>query len=158
MGEAVWWLIVAAIFLVLEFGHRQFFALFIGIGAAVAAIFAIAGLPVLVQLPVFMVAAAAGLLLLRPVLMRTMHVGQYGLVSGIKAHVGHEAVLVEPVVGTTHPGRIRLDGELWKAVSNDGTPIEAGTVVLLLELQGTTFVVQDLPTLGLTSLELPEEQ
>jgi hypothetical protein len=28
---------------------------------------------------------------------------------------------------------------------------------MILELQGTTFVVQDLPTLGLSPFELPED-
>jgi hypothetical protein len=28
---------------------------------------------------------------------------------------------------------------------------------MILDLQGTTFVVQDLPTLGLAPLELPED-
>lgn len=156
MGEAFWWFIIAALFLAAEFGHRAFYAMFIAVGAVVAAILAIAHVPVVVQIPAFAVAAVLGLFLVRPTLVRAMSSGQY-LVSGIKGHVGKEGIVAETAGGPASPGRVKLDGELWKAISSDGRPIAAGTVVMILELQGTTFVVQDLPTLGLAPLELPED-
>jgi membrane protein implicated in regulation of membrane protease activity len=157
MGEAFWWFVIAGLFLAAEFGHRAFYAMFIAIGAVVAAVLAIAQVSVVVQIPAFAAAAVLGLFLVRPTLVRAMSSGQYRLISGIKGHVGKEAILAETAAGPANPGRVRLDGELWKAVSHDGTAIPAGTVVMILELQGTTFVVQDLPTLGLAPLELPED-
>jgi membrane protein implicated in regulation of membrane protease activity len=157
MGEAFWWIIIAALFVAAEFGHRAFYAMFVAMGAVVAAILAIAGVSVLVQIPAFVAAAVLGLFLVRPVLVRSMSAGQYNLVSGIKGHVGKEAIVAETAGGPANPGRVKLDGELWKAVSHDGSPIPAGTTVMILELQGTTFVVQDLPTLGLAPFELPED-
>ncbi|MGC9963051.1 MAG: NfeD family protein [Acidimicrobiales bacterium] len=157
MGEALWWFLIAAIFLAAEFGHRAFYALFVGLGAVVAAVLAIAGVSVLVQIPAFVAAAVLGLFFLRPSLVKAMSSGQYRLTSGIAGHVGHEAIVAETTGDSAHPGRVRLDGELWKAVSHDGMPIPAGTVVMILDLQNTTFVVQDLPTLGLAPLELPED-
>jgi membrane protein implicated in regulation of membrane protease activity len=157
MGEALWWFLIAALFLVAEFGHRAFYALFIAIGAVVAAVLAIAGAGVVIQLPAFGVAAVAGLFLVRPVVVRAMSAGQERLTSGIRGYVGTEAVLAEAAGDRAHPGRVRVDGELWKAVSNDGKPIPAGTIVMLVDLDGTTFVVEDLRNLGVGSFELPEE-
>lgn len=157
MGEALWWFIIAAVFLIAELGHRAFYALFIGIGAVVAAALAIAGVGVVVQIPAFAAAAVLGLVFLRPSIVKAMSSGQYRLISGIQGHVGHEAIVAETTGGAANPGRISINGELWKAVSHDGKPIPAGTVVMILELQNTTFVVQDLPTLGLAPLELPED-
>lgn len=157
MGEAFWWIIIAALFLAAEFGHRAFYAMFVAMGAVVAAILAIANVSVVVQIPAFVAAAVLGLFLIRPALVRAASSGQYGLISGIKAHVGKEAIVAETAGGPANPGRVKLDGELWKAVSHDGTTIPAGTPVMILELQGTTFVVQDLPTLGLAQFELPED-
>ncbi|MDA8265694.1 MAG: NfeD family protein [Actinomycetota bacterium] len=157
MGEALWWFAIAAVFLVAEFGHRAFYALFVALGAVVAAVLALAGVGVIVQIPAFVAAAVLGLLLLRPAVARAMSAGQYRLVSGIKGHVGHEAIVAETVGGPAHPGRIRINGELWKAVSQDSTSIAPDTVVMILDLQNTTFVVQDLPALGLAPLELPED-
>jgi membrane protein implicated in regulation of membrane protease activity len=157
MGEAFWWVIIAAVFLAAEFGHRAFYAMFVAIGAVVAALLAVANVSVLVQIPAFAAAAVLGLLLVRPVFVKAMGSGQYPLVSGIKAHVGKEAIVAEATGGPASPGRVKLDGELWKAVSHDGRPLPAGTQVMILELQGTTFIVQDLPTLGLAQFELPED-
>jgi membrane protein implicated in regulation of membrane protease activity len=157
MGEALWWFLIAAVFLIAEFGHRAFYALFLGLGAVVAAVLAISGVGVLVQIPAFVGAAVLGLFFLRPSIVKAMSSGQYRLVSGMQGHVGQEAIVAEATGDTAHPGRIKLNGELWKAVSHDGKPLDAGTVVMILELQNTTFVVQDLPTLGLAPLELPED-
>ncbi|HXY42793.1 MAG TPA: NfeD family protein [Acidimicrobiales bacterium] len=157
MGEALWWFLIAGVFLLAEFGHRAFYALFIALGAVVAAVLALAGVGVLVQIPAFVGAAVLGLFFLRPALVKAMSSGQYRLVSGMQGHVGHEAVVAEATGDVAHPGRIKIEGELWKAVSQDGKPIPAGTVVMILDLQSTTFVVQDLPTLGLAPLELPED-
>jgi membrane protein implicated in regulation of membrane protease activity len=157
MSETAWWFVVAAAFVLVEFGHRAFFALFIALGAIVAAVLAVAGAPVEAQIPAFVAAAVGGVLLVRPSLQRAMSRGHYRLISGAEGLVGKEAVVTEEVGDITRPGRIRIQGEQWKALSSDGGPIEAGHVVMILELQGSTFVVSDLHALGLTPLELPDE-
>ncbi|MGA2208627.1 MAG: NfeD family protein [Acidimicrobiales bacterium] len=157
MGEGLWWFLIAAVFLVAEFGHRAFYALFIGLGAIVAAVLALAGAGVIVQIPAFAVAALLGLFLVRPNLVRAMSSGEGRLVSGLQGQVGKEVFVAEAIGGAANPGRVRVEGELWKAISQDGKPIPSGTLVMVLELQGTTFVVQDLPTLGMAPFELPED-
>jgi membrane protein implicated in regulation of membrane protease activity len=157
VGDVLWWLVIAAVCLAVEFGHRAFIAMFLSIGAVVTAIAAVSGAPVIVQIPVFLAATALSMTALRPTIMRALNKGGPRLVSGIRKHVGHEAVIAERVVGTTQPGRIKLDGEMWKAISLDEKTIEPGTPVLILSLEGTTFVVDDLPTASsLNPFELPE--
>jgi membrane protein implicated in regulation of membrane protease activity len=156
MGEALWWFLIAAVFLIAEFGHRAFYALFLGLGAIVAAVLAISGAGVVIQIPAFVVAAVLGLFLVRPTLVKAMSSGEGRLVSGLQGQVGKEVFVAEPIGGADNPGRVRVEGELWKAISHDGKPIASGTRVMVLELQGTMFVVQDLPTLGLAPFELPE--
>jgi membrane protein implicated in regulation of membrane protease activity len=156
MGEAFLWIVLAVVFVVLEFGHRQLMAFFIAVGAILAAIVGLAGLGSVVQIPVFFAGAVSGLFLLRPMIMRSGGFRGYGLVSGIKAHVGEETVLVEAIGGAHEPGRVKLHGELWKAVASDGGSIPAGTLVMMIDMQGTTFIVQDISNLGLGTGALPE--
>lgn len=157
MSEAAWWFIVAAVFVLAEFGHRAFYAVFVALGALVAAVLASLGVPLAAQIPAFVVAAVGGLLLVRPSLQRAMSRGHYRLISGAGGLVGKEAVVTEQVGDITTPGRIEIQGEQWKALSGDGGPIAVGHVVMILELRGSTFVVSDLHALGLTSLEPPPE-
>lgn len=157
MSDVVWWLIVAGVLVVLEVVHRAFYATFLALGALVAAVAALAGAPFAAQIPLFAVASVAGLLAARPVLMKAMSAGHYRLVSGAAGLVGREAVVTQPVGDLRAPGRIRIQGEEWKALSSDGTPIEPGSVVMILDLQGSTFIVQKMPELGDNLLELPKE-
>lgn len=157
MSEAAWWLVVAAIFVVAEAFHRAFFAMFVAAGALVAALLAFAGAPVAAQIPAFFAAGALGLWLIRPSVKRAMSSGQYGFISGAEGLVGQDAVVTRPVGDISHPGKIRIQGEEWTALSSDGSVIEPGTVVMILELRNSRFVVQQMPELGSTPLTLPEE-
>ncbi len=157
MSDVVWWLIVAGIFVILEVGHRAFYAAFLAVGALAAALAAVAGAPLALQIPVFAVASVLGLFAARPPLMKTMSHGHYRLISGAQGLVGKEAVVTERVGDIRAPGRVRIQGEEWKALSNDGQPIEPGTVVMILELEGSTFIVQQMPEISPGLLEFPKD-
>ncbi|MDA8040048.1 MAG: NfeD family protein [Actinomycetota bacterium] len=157
MSDALWWLVVAGIFVVLEVGHRAFYAAFLAVGALTAAVAALAGAPFAAQIPIFAVAAVAGLFMARPPLMRAMSRGQYRMISGAQGLVGHEAIVTARVADLRAPGKVRIQGEEWKALSSDGKPIEPGTVVMILELQGSTFIVQHMPELDGSFPELSED-
>lgn len=157
MSDVVWWLIVAGVLVILEVGHRAFYAAFLAVGAIAAAIAALAGAPLALQIPVFALASVLGLFAARPPLMRTMSKGRYRLISGAQGLVGKEAVVTERVGDIRSPGRVRIQGEDWKALSNDGKPIERGTVVMILELDGSTFIVGQMPDIGSGLGELPKK-
>ncbi|MGH9295165.1 MAG: NfeD family protein [Acidimicrobiales bacterium] len=157
MSDAWWWLIVAGIFLLIEVTHRAFYAAFLVIGALVAALVALASAPLAAQVPAFAAASVGGLLMARPSLTRAMARGHHRFVSGAQGLVGREAVVTETVADLRAPGKIAIQGEQWRALSSDGSPIEVGAVVLILELDSSTFVVQKLPELGAGFPELSTE-
>jgi membrane protein implicated in regulation of membrane protease activity len=158
VSDVVWWLIVTGIFVVLEVGHRAFYATFLALGALAAAIAALAGAPFAAQIPVFAVASVAGLFAARPSLMRMVSRGHHRLVSGAAGLVGRDAVVTQRVGDLRSPGKIRIQGEEWKAQSLDGSPIDVDSVVMIVELDGSTFIVQKMPELGEQNLlELPKE-
>ena len=51
---------------------------------------------------------------------------------------GHDAVTWR---GAAELGMVRVDREEWRAQSTDGTPIAAGTVVRVADVQGTRVIV-----------------
>lgn len=157
MSEAAWWLLIAAVFVVAEVFHRAFYAMFVAVGALVAALLAFAGVPVVAQVPVFFAAGALGLMLIRPTVMRAMSSGHYRFISGAQGLIGREAVVTRPVGGISSPGKIRVQGEEWTALSSDGTSIPAGSVVMILELRDSRFVVEEMPQLGSGPMTLPDE-
>lgn len=133
------WLVTAAVLGVVEvFTLAAVFGLLAG-AAVLAAIVAGFGAPVLVQVIVFAVATAAGMLLVRPIALRHM-AGPPMIREGSDALVGRSALVLSEV--GISGGLIKLSGEEWSARPLDETElIAAGTLVDVMEIDGATAVV-----------------
>jgi membrane protein implicated in regulation of membrane protease activity len=133
------WLLLAAVL-----GAAEFFTLTLAFGilaaaALVAAVVAGLGVPFLAQVLAFAAAAAAGLVIVRPIAQRQLT--RSPLVrDGSDALVGRQAVVLKEV--TVVGGLIRLSGEEWSARPLDEQQvIPAGAFVEVMEIEGATAVV-----------------
>lgn len=136
------WLIWLGVFLVagvVEVLTVDFIFLMIGGGALTAALSAGLGAPGPLQVVIF---AAATIVLLatgRPPLKRwarstPLHVTNAG------ALVGRDAVVLTPV--TERGGEVKLAGEVWTARAGGPHPLEPGSAVVVLRIDGATAVVE----------------
>src|SRR6202171_2921617 len=140
---AFWfWVIVAIAFAVVEVMTVAFFAVFITIGALAAAVAALLHFNLLVQAIVLGVIGVAGILIARPVLVERLHMGRGALRSGPASMVGQQAVLLEPILGVGQPGHLKIAGELWPALTEDGSPVPVNTLVVVTALRSTTLIVR----------------
>lgn len=140
---AFWfWVIVAIAFAVVEVMTVAFFAVFITIGALAAAVASLLGFGLLVQAIVLGVIGVAGILIARPFLVDRLHMGRPALRSGAESMVGQQAVLLEPIGGVGQPGHVKIAGELWPALTDDGSPLPASTLVVVTALRSTTLIVR----------------
>jgi membrane protein implicated in regulation of membrane protease activity len=136
------WLAVALAFGVAEVLTTAFYALFIVIGALAAAIAAQLGAPLPIQVIVFAVTSVAGVVLARPPLMHYVSRRRTPeLLSGAQAMVGQEAPVVEDIKDAHTAGHVRIGGERWPAVAEDGSFIAAGSTVRVTGLRQATLVV-----------------
>lgn len=133
------WLLAAA-----ALGAAEFFTLTLVFGllagaAVVAAVVAGVGIGVLGQFVALGVAAAAGLLVVRPVALR--HMAQQPVVrDGSDALIGRRAEVVQEVTATR--GLVKLAGEEWSARALDESHvIPVGALVDVMEIEGATAVV-----------------
>jgi membrane protein implicated in regulation of membrane protease activity len=133
------WLIVAAVLGVAELLTTTLAFGLIAIAAVVAAVVGAfhVGLPL--QLAAFVVAAGAGLGLVRPIALR--HLKQPPpLRTGTAALVGRSAIVLEEV--TEHSGRVRIGGEEWSSRAYDESlVIPVGTKVDVMQITGATALV-----------------
>ncbi|HKV31804.1 MAG TPA: NfeD family protein [Candidatus Dormibacteraeota bacterium] len=140
---AFWfWVIVAIAFAVVEVMTVAFFAVFITIGALGAAVVALLNFNLLVQAIVLGVIGVAGILIARPFLVERLHIGRPTLRSGADSMVGQQAILLEPILGVGQPGHVKIAGELWPALTEDGSPVPANTMVVVTALRSTTLIVR----------------
>jgi membrane protein implicated in regulation of membrane protease activity len=140
--ENYWWawMILAALFIVGEIFTAGFFLLTIGIGAAIAGLIALLGGNTVWQLVVFVVASFLLFLVSRRFAQKVTKEQPPGV--GADRFVGQECVVLEKIVNVDDIGRVRMGKEEWRAESDNGDPIEAGTKVTVTRLSGTHLVVK----------------
>lgn len=133
------WAVVAVLGLILELTSGDFFIMCFAIGACGAAVVSpFAGL--YVQLGVFAVVTAFSIFQVRPFALRYLHRGEENRVSNADALLGRTGRVVETVAAQGF-GRVAIDGDVWKAVTNEGADIPVGANVKVVDRKSTIITV-----------------
>ncbi len=141
------WLAVALAFAVAEMSTTALYAIFIVPGALAAAVAAQLGLDLPYQVVIFAVVSLVGVVAARPPLLRYLKRRRAPeLLSGAEGMIGQQAPVTDDIGGPHDPGHVRVAGETWPAVSEDGSPIPAGTVVRITGLRQATLIVTPVST------------
>jgi membrane protein implicated in regulation of membrane protease activity len=115
-------------------------ALALAMFAAAAA--AYAGASPAWQLVIFSAATLVLMLAVRPRLQRALYRGADARPTGVQALIGRKGLVTEPVGGERMPGRVRLGGEEWRAITRDGRTIGAGGDVEVVAVEAATVIVK----------------
>jgi membrane protein implicated in regulation of membrane protease activity len=111
----------------------------VALAAVAAAIAAVAGAAVWLQIIVFAGASLASLGILRPIARAHLHMPA-ALRTGTAALVGAPAVVLQRV--DQHGGRVRIGGEEWSARAfMPDQVLEPGTKVEVVKIEGATALV-----------------
>ncbi|SDJ56452.1 NfeD family protein [Streptomyces indicus] len=133
------WLLAAGVLGVAEFFTMTLVLGLLAGAALVAAVVAGVGVGLLGQLVALGVAAAAGLLVVRPVALRQLDQAPLSR-DGTDALIGKRAEVLREVTATR--GLIKISGEEWSARSLDESHvIPAGALVDVMEIDGATALV-----------------
>lgn len=140
------WLAMTVAFVFLEVHTQAFYALFVALGAAAAAIAALLTGSLWLQGVLFGVITLAGWLLVRPALRaRFEHSVPISKFLGIQASadglVGQPALTLDTVGDEHHPGHALFAGDRWLAVTDTLDPLPAQIPVVVVAVRGTTLLV-----------------
>ena len=141
MDIKVWWIwmALAAIFIIAEIFTAGFFILWFGIGAAVAGILALLGFGAGWQWGGFVVVSGALFIISRRFAERFTKKQPPGI--GADRFVGKEGIVLEEIDNMKDTGRVRMDKEEWRAVSDTGEVIPPEARVTVTRLDGVHLVV-----------------
>lgn len=141
------WLATTVVFAVGEMASAgTFFLAPFAIGAAVATVLAFADIGLAIEWGAFVGISAATFASLRP-LARRLDSAEPTEGIGAKRLIGAHGTVLEPIPAGGHDlGLVRVHREEWRAETVDGTAVDAGAVVKVVEQRGTRLVVT--PTQG----------
>ena len=138
------WLVVAIALAILEVATAGFGVICFAIGAAVSALVAGIGGSVTWQIFVFAVVSLLTFVFLRPVVLRFLDKRSKEVKTNADALVGRKGIVSERIDSKQHMGRVAIDGDDWKAVSEDGGVIDKGTCVVIVKLDSIILTVKPL--------------
>lgn len=143
MEDWLLWFLLAIGLFVGEMFTAGFWLACLAVGAAVAGVVGLVpGLGFVAQGVAFAAASIASMAGLRPRLMQYFQLGPgRELRTGVDALLGKTGTVTERI-GPGRPGRVKVDGEDWRGAATDATVLEPGTQVTIIQVDGTTLVVE----------------
>ena len=140
----MFWLLIIVICIFAEIHTNAFIAVFVGAGAIVPFFLALASVPFAVEAVLWLVISAALVGALRPAALHRFHrKGVIDLSAPAQSTMTNLTGFVEDAVGDEgHPGRVKIKGESWRAVTSAKETIPDGTQVVVRKTYGTTLWVE----------------
>lgn len=116
ISQNLWlfWTVVMFVCLILELSSGDFYVTCFAIGALVCIPAAVLDAPFWVQVVVWAVCSVLSILLIRPHLVKAIRHGADDRKSNTDALIGQVGVVTQ-LIGTGGYGRVKLDGDDWKA-------------------------------------------
>ena len=140
MNTAVYlWLGLVIFFVLAEITTVNLVSVWFIAGALGALVAALLGGSFVLQLVIFFVISAVLLLLLRPLAKKyfTPKITK----TNADRLIGKEALVTERIDNLRETGAIKIGGVEWSARSKDGQPIDAGTRIRILSIEGAKVCV-----------------
>ena len=141
-SDKIWlvWVLVSILCLILELGSGDLFILCFAIGALGGSLASALGGGIVVQLLSFAAVTLFSLYVFRPIALRFLHRKDEDRVSNADAIIGREGTVSQTIEEGGY-GRVALDGDDWKAKSADGSAIEKGAFVRIIDRDSIIITV-----------------
>ena len=139
-GEVIFWIAALLVFIVVEAVSVGLVSIWFALGSVAALICAMLHGPIWLQILWFVAVSAVTLYFTRPLVKK--YVNAKSVATNADRNIGRHAVVTERIDNLSSTGAVQLDGVLWTARSVNDAPIEAGTTVVVREIQGVKLMVE----------------
>ena len=143
----VWqiWLLIAAVFVVIEIFTSGFAVACFSVGCVFGAILAACDMSLTWQVVAFAIGTFLAFILIRPVVMKYLDkkTNDNHVKTNMDNIIGKTAVVTERIEEGGH-GRVKIDGDDWKAQTDNGTAVEVGEKVQIVSYESIILTVKKL--------------
>lgn len=143
--EAVFWLVVMILFLILEMATINLVSIWFVGGSLAAFLVSFIVKKPWVEVIVFLGVSLVLLLLIRPMAAKLGVKKKDQIRSGAQSLVGKRAVVTESIDNLHAKGAVQVNGQFWSAkTADDDVQISKDSVVMIREVDGVRLVVEEL--------------
>lgn len=137
----LYWLFAAAAFLVLEMLTMGLTTVWFAGGALVAALAAVIGMPLAVQIGAFIVVSVVLLILTRPLAQK--YLNNRTVKTNVDSLIGEICIVTQTIDNLKAEGQVMIKGQVWTArsISDDVKP-EKDTRVRVNRISGVKLIVE----------------
>ncbi|MBQ0124700.1 MAG: NfeD family protein [Clostridiales bacterium] len=108
-------------------------------GAIIAMALAFFDMPLYLQIIAFAAASAVMLTCFKPIIKKTLKIKEEPT-NVIDTVIGKQAIVTEKIDNLNEFGAVKIQGKEWSARSADGSEIDVGEVVNIIEIRGVKLI------------------
>jgi membrane protein implicated in regulation of membrane protease activity len=116
----------------------------ISVGCLFGAVASVIGWDIEWQLLSFAIGTALAFITVRPLVYKFFYKRSPEVKTNTDALIGRRAVVTERIEGELHPGRVKIDGDDWKAIPLADETIEVGEAVEVTAINSIILTVKKL--------------
>ncbi len=132
------WLIIAGLFFIGEIITVGFLIFWFGIGALIAMIVSFFTSNIIIQTAIFITSSAILLLATKPLV--TKFVDVKSTKTNAFSIIGKKALVIKEI-NSHSVGQIKINGEVWSAISENDDVISEGSEVEIVQINGVKAIV-----------------
>lgn len=137
------WLIISSVCFIIEMMTVGFFVFWFGIGAILAMVTSFI-IPdnIIIQSIVFLVSSTLLVFFTKPFAEKFVFSKKDNISTNAFSIIGKNGLVIQDINNTLGIGQIKISGEIWSAKTLDGSTIEKGTQIEVIQIDGVKAVVE----------------
>lgn len=133
------WLIIGVLCIIIEIFDPAVFFISLGIGGLVTSPISTLGAPVWLQILIFGIVSFVVFLLMRKVYEKLLKKNK--IETNVYALVGKKGLVISPIPQDGR-GEVKVGGEIWSALLEDGSQADNGQKIEVLSIDGNKLIVR----------------
>ena len=134
------WLILAGVFLIIEIMTVGFLIFWLSIGSLFAMIISFFTENIIVQTAVFVISSTILIFATKP-FVKKFTKNNSSIKTNVYSIIEKTGIVTQEINSIQATGQIKVNGEIWSAIGENGTNIPEGTEVKVLDIKGVKAIV-----------------
>lgn len=142
------WLIAAGVFLIGEIFTVGFLIFWLGIAALLSMLVSFFTDNLIIQGAVFVIASGILIFFTKPFVDKYVTRNQKSVKTNAFSVIGKKGIVTKEMSHSSKFGQVKVDEEIWTAVSEDSSEIAEGTEIEVVKIDGVKLVVKPTVTIS----------